>query len=376
VRDFPAALRTIDQALAIWPDDTSLIASKASVYQALGDLDQADTLLSRLHPKAGDFEDVVDVIRDQAMLRRDPTAAINLLRTWTKQPNSLPPQSQAHYNLHLGELEGLSGNANEAWTSFTQAREALEKELQQQPQNGSLAYMLARTLAGLGEREAALQWADRAVELVPSSHDARTGPGIEEMRARIQARFGDRDRAIPTLKHLLEIPYAGPLTPALLRLDPDFDQLRGDPRFQELCKDKEPLSSMSTQIPEKSIAVLPFENLSDEKANAYFADGVQDEIPTDLTRVADLKVISRTSVMQYKSGVARNLREIGQQLGVAHVLEGSVQRAANRVRVSAQLIDARTDAHLWAERYDRDLTDVFAMGLRSHGEKVNYRFRR
>jgi TolB-like protein/class 3 adenylate cyclase/Tfp pilus assembly protein PilF len=114
-------------------------------------------------------------------------------------------------------------------------------------------------------------------------------------------------------------------------------------------------------IVEKSIAVLPFENLSEEKANAYFTDGVQDEILTYLTKIADLKVISRTSVMQYESGAPRNLREIGQQLGVAHVVEGSVQRAANKVRVIAQLIDARNDAHLWAQTYDRDLADVFAI---------------
>ena len=107
--------------------------------------------------------------------------------------------------------------------------------------------------------------------------------------------------------------------------------------------------------------MLPFENLSEEKANAFFTEGVQDEILTDLAKIADLKVISRTSVMQYKSGAARNLREIGQQLGVAHVVEGSVQRAANKVRVNAQLIDARTDAHLWAQTYDRDLADVFAI---------------
>src|SRR5262245_59532540 len=113
--------------------------------------------------------------------------------------------------------------------------------------------------------------------------------------------------------------------------------------------------------PDKSIAVLPFENLSDQKQNAYFADGVQDEILTYLAKVADLKVISRTSVLQYKSGVARNLREIAQQLGVANVVEGSVQRSGNRVRVNAQLIDARTDAHLWALSYDRDLADVFAI---------------
>ena len=107
--------------------------------------------------------------------------------------------------------------------------------------------------------------------------------------------------------------------------------------------------------------MLPFENLSTDRENAFFTDGVQDEILTDLSKVADLKVISRTSVMPYRNAAARNLREIAQQLGVAHVLEGSVQRAGNRVRVTAQLIDARTDTHLWAERYDRDLADVFAI---------------
>jgi TolB-like protein/Tfp pilus assembly protein PilF len=120
-------------------------------------------------------------------------------------------------------------------------------------------------------------------------------------------------------------------------------------------------SPVTAVIPNKSIAVLPFLNLSEEKANAYFADGVQDQILTDLSQIADLKVISRTSVMQYKSGITRDLREIGQQLGVAHLLEGSVQRAANKIRVNAQLIDARTDAHLWAQTYDRDLADVFAI---------------
>jgi TolB-like protein len=119
--------------------------------------------------------------------------------------------------------------------------------------------------------------------------------------------------------------------------------------------------SENSLIPEKSIAVLPFENLGDEKQYAFFADGVQDEILTSLAKVADLKVISRTSVMQYKTGIERNLREIAKALGVAHVLEGTVQRADSRVRVNAQLIDARTDTHIWAEQYDRNLADVFAI---------------
>ncbi len=114
-------------------------------------------------------------------------------------------------------------------------------------------------------------------------------------------------------------------------------------------------------IPEKSIAVLPFENLSSNKENAFFTDGVQDEILTHLARIADLKVICRTSVMQYKSDAVRNLREIGEALGVSHLLEGSVQRAANRVRVNTKLVDARTEAQLWAQTYDRNLADVFAI---------------
>jgi TolB-like protein/Tfp pilus assembly protein PilF len=119
--------------------------------------------------------------------------------------------------------------------------------------------------------------------------------------------------------------------------------------------------SQPPAIPEKSIAVLPFENLSDQKQNAYFTDGVQDEILTHLAKVADLKVISRTSVMQYRNVTTRNVREIAHELGVVHVLEGSVQRAGDRVRVSAQLIDARTDTNIWADHYDRNVTDVFAL---------------
>src|SRR5215472_15783245 len=117
----------------------------------------------------------------------------------------------------------------------------------------------------------------------------------------------------------------------------------------------------ASAIVEKSIAVLPFENLSSDKENAYFTDGVQDEILTDLAKVADLKVISRMSVMQYKSGITRNLRKIGEELGVAHVVEGSVQRAANKIRVNAQLIDAHNDTHLWRQTCDRNRADVFAI---------------
>jgi TolB-like protein/Tfp pilus assembly protein PilF len=111
----------------------------------------------------------------------------------------------------------------------------------------------------------------------------------------------------------------------------------------------------------KSIAVLPFQSLSEDKNDAYFADGVQDQILTNLAKVSDLKVISHTSVRQYKTGAERNLREIGRQLGVAYIMEGSVRRVRDRLRINAELIDARTDTHIWAETYDRTAADVFAI---------------
>jgi TolB-like protein/Flp pilus assembly protein TadD len=120
------------------------------------------------------------------------------------------------------------------------------------------------------------------------------------------------------------------------------------------------LPRVSAHKCDKSIAVLPFENLSDEKENAYFADGIQDDVLTNLSKIGDLKVISRTSVMPYR-GKASNVREIGKALGVGAILEGSVRRMGNRVRVNVQLINADTDEHMWAEDYDRDLTDVFAI---------------
>src|SRR6184192_2746511 len=121
------------------------------------------------------------------------------------------------------------------------------------------------------------------------------------------------------------------------------------------------LPRVSARKIDKSIAVLPFQNLSDQKDNAYFADGIQDDILTNLSKIGDLKVISRMSVMSYRGDGLRTAREIGKALGVATLLEGSVRRIGNRVRVSVQLINANNDEHIWAEDYDRDLTDVFAI---------------
>src|SRR5512140_865337 len=127
-----------------------------------------------------------------------------------------------------------------------------------------------------------------------------------------------------------------------------------------LFRYRRPLATVELLIPEKSIAVMPFENLSRDPDNAYFADGIQDEILTRLSKIAYLKVISRSSTQHYKSA-PENLPEIGKQLGVAHILEGSVQKSGNAVRVNVQLIKADTDFHLWADTFDRKLTDIFSV---------------
>ena len=148
----------------------------------------------------------------------------------------------------------------------------------------------------------------------------------------------------PFFAVLLIVALAAFLVPRLLTKSP----LAGEAEIQ-------------TTIADKSIAVLPFENITGDAETAMFTDGVHDEILTHLAKLSDLKVISRTSVLQYKKTGPRNLREIGRQLGVAHVLEGSIQRVGDRIRVTAQLIDARTDAHLWAQTYDRVVADVFVI---------------
>src|SRR5262249_17789969 len=153
---------------------------------------------------------------------------------------------------------------------------------------------------------------------------------------------------------------------------PVWDPIRNRPDFQQLLSGPEQIGP-STQvgrtaagvpepatIPEKSIAVLPFENLSKDEENAYFADGIQEEILTRLAKIADLKVISRTSTQHYKSS-PETLPQIAKQLGVANILEGSVQKAGDSVRVSVNLIQAASDSHLWADTFDRKLTDVFGV---------------
>src|SRR5438876_449664 len=298
-----------------------------------------------------------------ALAERDAAAAKDALIAFGEEPSSFAKDNVPFNRPFIeGVIARMTKDDEKARSAFTAARAEQEKIVQAQPNYGPALCVLGLIDAGLGRKEEALRKGRRAVELLPVEKDSMNGTDMVKYLAIIAAWVGDKDLACEQLASIIRRPSSPSY--GQLKLLPFWDPLRGDPRFEKLVEEaKQPVAvePITQSAPEKSIAVLPFENLSDDKQNAYFADGVQDEIVTDLAKVADLKVISRTSVMPYKSGMARNLRQIGQQLGVAHVVEGSVQRAGNRVRVNTQLVDARTDRHLWAQTYDRDLADVVAI---------------
>jgi TolB-like protein/tetratricopeptide (TPR) repeat protein len=234
-RDFIAAVRYYDEALRVWPDEAFLIAGKASVYQSLGDLDRADALLKKLHPTVKNNAGLNEIYY-QAKLRRSYPDTIELLRSLLAQAGSPPALTRNSYLRYLGDLQRLSGDVANANTSYSQARNELEQALKEQPHYAASIYEhLARVCAGLGDSQLAMQYVERAISLKPASKDASEGPRYEETHARIAARFGQKDLAISILAHLLTIPYEDPITPARLRLDPDFDPLRGDPGFEKLA---------------------------------------------------------------------------------------------------------------------------------------------
>jgi TolB-like protein/predicted Zn-dependent protease len=237
-RNYPEALRLYDEALKIWPEDATLLARKAGVYQAMGDLDRAEALLKKIRLNT---ENVAAIARtyDQALFSRRYPEAIALLQTAVAQTTAVPQRNE--YRLWLGDLQRLSGDATAANTTYGVARTELEQLLSTQPQNLDIMDTLALLCAGLSDKEAALKYAEDAVRLMPVSKDALGGRIAEVTRAIIYARFADRGRAIPALERLLKLPGGRPpITPATLRLNPEFDPLRNDPRFGKLCEEKSP----------------------------------------------------------------------------------------------------------------------------------------
>jgi TolB-like protein/predicted Zn-dependent protease len=235
VRDWPGAQRIVDEALQIWPVDINLLGIKAQIFQANGQLDEAQLIVDKLTPDRLDY-DGVGAVWYQAKLRRKPSTAIKLLEPLARRTDSV--NEWVRDAQILGNLQQLSGETAAAKAAFITVRDIAEAGLLKQPDNVRFLGLLSSALTGLGERDAALQAIDKAIVL--HTNDARTQPVNQESKARILAHFGDKDGALAILSHLLEISYEGglfgpPITPALLRLDPDWDNLRGDSRFEKLC---------------------------------------------------------------------------------------------------------------------------------------------
>ena len=245
LRRFPEALRKLDQVLAVTPDDVDTLVTIAGIAQAEGDLPRAVSLLAPLHPGADD-SGAVETQVYQAILERRPAQIISRLKEILAKPDPALGYINGELRFWSGWAQDVAGDHAAAQESWRQARRELEPFLKEQPENYGLIGDLALTNMGLGDQAAALALSEQAIAVNPIEKDAIVGPLPIEILARVAARMGEPDRAIAALQKLLSIPYAGalaagmPLTPALLRLDPMFDPLRNDPRFQKLVASPAP----------------------------------------------------------------------------------------------------------------------------------------
>jgi TolB-like protein/class 3 adenylate cyclase/cytochrome c-type biogenesis protein CcmH/NrfG len=239
LRQFPAALKTYDRVLDIIPNAPDIVASEAKIYQAQGNLEQAGKLLAGVNAQTPSFNAFLTKT-NQLFLERHCDEAIRWIHTRLTESRDLPDFERLAAQMFLAFAQQCVGDSTGARATAQQLLPALDTLSKKDPDNALFALVLSLIHGVLGEKDVAIKEAERAITLLPSGEDAVEGPGYEENLASVEAMVGDKNRAIPRLPRLLEIPYTNCLTPALLRLDPKWDPLRSDPAFQKLCEEKQP----------------------------------------------------------------------------------------------------------------------------------------
>ena len=367
------AERAADEASALKPRGNAPVVKANILLRYRGDVARAREALGKV-PVERLREDFAAFIAAQLWwCAREPEQVIAALRVLPR--DYLEAVLDGPKGLLIGLAHRMGQRPQAAEIEWRAALQVVERRLAAEPNNVRLLIWKSWLLALLKDSAASKRLFDSAEQLGFSARDAYWA-------AAVAVENGERDKALSLLTMALTAPTV--TTRAFARINPTWDRLRDDPRFEALVADPAPQAaevrgqksevslsagqkSSSIARPSldfataKSIAVLPFANMSPNAENAFFADGVHEDVIASLAKIHDLKVISRTSVLAYRDTAQRNFRKIAEELGVGAVLEGSVRRAGNKVRVVAKLINTGNQETLWGETYDRDLTDVFAI---------------
>jgi serine/threonine-protein kinase len=356
LRRYPAAAKALDRAIALSPNSWLFELHRAWLQlQWRGDVAALKQLRAPVDTRDDPYTDWIrtkiflgNYDEAEKVVQADPREGI----PWGGLPTA--PKS-----LLLGNIAFAKKDGARAREYLETAYPEVERAVREAPLDADRHMVLANVYVGLGRKEEAIREGKRACELLPESKDAWFGVWMADNLADLYVRAGETEMALLLVAHSLSVPAGKHV--AQLRVDPLWEPLRTDPRFQKLLDSPPPqVAENDNSAENKSIAVLPFESIGNEKEDAFLARGIHDDLLANLSRIGQLKVISRNSILPYKA-TSRNLRQIGNALGVRTVLEGSVRRAGSRAHISVQLIDATNDTQIWADSFDREMTDLFSV---------------